>query len=143
MSSEQILQHVNKVLQTVHMPSAKVMIVNNDSNVLNRIKNLLKLRGIKLKTLQDPRQFWDTLTEFLPDVLILGLKMPYIDGTELCQVVRNDPCFCSLPIIFVTDASQVDISIQLFNKGAYDCIIQPIKETELITRVFNRMRQIT
>ena len=143
MSSEQILQHVNKVLQTVHMPEAKVMIVNNDSNVLNTIKNLLKPRGIKLKTLQDPRQFWDTLTEFLPDVLILGLKMPYIDGTELCQVVRNDPCFCSLPIIFVTDTSQVDISIQLFNKGADDCIIQPIKETELITRIFNRIRQIT
>lgn len=140
MSNEQILQHVTKVLQTVHMPFAKVMIVNNDSNVLNTIKNLLEPRGIKLKTLQDPRQFWDTLTEFLPDVLILGLKMPYIDGTELCQVVRNDPYFCSLPIIFFTDIPQVDILMQLFNKGADDCIIEPIQESELLTRIFNRFR---
>ncbi|OKH34317.1 transcriptional regulator [Calothrix sp. HK-06] len=110
MSSEQILQHVTKVLQSVHTPSAKVMIVNNDSNVLNTIKNLLKPRGIKLKTLQDPRQFWDTLTEFLPDVLILGVKMPYINGNELCQIVRNDPTFYSLPVLFITEDHK-----QIFN----------------------------
>lgn len=136
MPSEQILQHITKVLQTVHMPEAKVMIVNNDLNVLNTIQNLLKPRGIKLKILQDPRQFWDTLTEFLPDVLILGVKMPYIDSIELCQVVRNDPTFYSLPVIFITDELQSHVSMRVFEKGAdNDCIILPLKEAELITRI--------
>jgi DNA-binding response OmpR family regulator len=103
MSNEQILQHVTKVLQSVYINEVKVMIVNDDFKVLNRIQNLLEPRGMKLKLLQDPRQFWDTLTEFLPDILLLGVKMPYIDGIELCQVVRNDPHFDSLPVLFIID----------------------------------------
>jgi DNA-binding response OmpR family regulator len=140
MSSEQILHHITRVLQSVYPSQAKVMIVNNDSNIINTIKNLLKPWAIQLKYLQDPRQFWDTLTEFLPDVLILGVKMPYIDGVELCSVVRNDPDFYSLPVIFIIDETQADISTLLFEKGADDCILQPIKGTELITRIFNRFR---
>ncbi|BAZ09002.1 multi-component transcriptional regulator [Calothrix sp. NIES-4071] len=141
MSSEQILHYVTQVLQSVHLSQAKVMIVNNDSSVLNTIQNLLIPWAIKVKTLQDPRQFWDTFTEFLPDVLILGVEMPYINGTELCSVVRNDPDFYSLPVMFITDDAQADISMRVFEKGADDCIILPIKETELITRIFNRLKR--
>jgi DNA-binding response OmpR family regulator len=137
MSSETILHYITQILQRVHKSEAKVMIVNNDLNLLNTIQNLFNPWGIKLKTLQDPRKFWDTLTEFLPDVLILGVKLPDIDGIELCQVVRNDPNFYSLPIIFIIDKSQAEISTLIYKKGASDCIIQPIKEAELITRIFN------
>ncbi|BAZ09007.1 multi-component transcriptional regulator [Calothrix sp. NIES-4071] len=54
--------------------------------------------------------------------------------------MRNDPGFYSLPVIFISDDPQADISTRVFEKGAEDCIIQPIKETELITRIFNRFR---
>ncbi|RUT00869.1 transcriptional regulator [Dulcicalothrix desertica PCC 7102] len=140
MSSEKILHYITQILQSVDMSEAKVMIVNNDLNVLNIIQKLLKPWGSKIKTLQDTCQFWDTLIEFLPDVLILGVKMPDIDGIELCQIVRNDPDFYSLPIMFIVDESQADISTLLYKKGADDCIIAPIKEAELITRILNRFR---
>jgi DNA-binding response OmpR family regulator len=142
MPPSQMLQLVTQVLQGTRATESRVMVVDDDPQVLTVIRNLLEPWGLKLTTLEDPRCFWDILTEFSPDLLLLDVKMPYINGIELCQVVRNDPYWRNRPVLFLTAYAQDDTSDRIFAAGADDCISKPIVGSKLITRIFNRLERI-
>ncbi len=74
-----------------------------------------------------------------PDLLILDIEMPGFSGLELCQVVRNDPKWENLPILFLTAHQETETIIQAFAAGGDDYIRKPILEPELIARVLNRL----
>jgi DNA-binding response OmpR family regulator len=126
----------------ISVPEARVMVVDDDPQVLTFIRNLLEPWGIKLTTLEDPHHFWDTLTECSPDLLLLDLKMPHVNGIELCQVVRNDPYWSKLPVLFFTAYVKADTVDLIFAAGADDCISKPIEGAKLITRIFKRLERI-
>ncbi len=121
---------------------AVVMVVDDDPQILATLQTLLEPWGLHVITLNDPRRFWETLEASSPDLLILDIKMPHLSGVELCQVVRNDPRTCGLPILFLTahtDAASVN---QVFAVGADDFVSKPIVGPELVTRIINRLERI-
>ncbi|MFQ4144887.1 response regulator [Chlorogloeopsis sp. ULAP02] len=142
MPAKQLLELVTQALQPIGVPEARVMVVDDDPQVLSVIRNLLETWGIKLTTLEDPRRFWEILTEFSPDLLVLDVKMPHVNGIELCQVVRNDPYWSKLPVLFLTAHVAADTVDRIFAVGADDCISKPIEGEKLITRIFKRLERI-
>jgi diguanylate cyclase (GGDEF)-like protein len=141
LSAEQVLIEVNRILQHVKTTEARVMIVDDDPQILATLKTLLIPWGLKVTTLSDPTQFWEVLEAASPNLLILDIKMPQISGVELCRVVRNDPRWSELPILFLTayiDAATVN---QVFAAGADDFISKPIVGPELVTRIMNRLER--
>jgi diguanylate cyclase (GGDEF)-like protein len=141
MPPAQVLELVTQLLQRVQTTEARVMVVDDDPQILTFIQNLLAAWGIKLTTLEDPQRFWDTLTEFSPDLLILDVEMPALKGIELCQVVRNDPLWSELPVLFLTAHVEADTVDQIFAAGADDCVSKPIVGPKLVTRIFNRLER--
>jgi diguanylate cyclase (GGDEF)-like protein len=137
----QVLELVTQMLQRFRATETRVMVVDDDPQVLRIIQNLLEPWGIRLTTLEDPRRFWDTITEFCPDLLILDLKMPHLNGIELCQVIRNDPRWSELPVLFLTAHAEADTVEQIFAAGADDCVSKPIMGPKLVTRIFNRLQR--
>ena len=142
MHPSHVLDLVMQMSQRFRMSYTKVMVVDDDPQVLALIQNLLEPWEIKLATLEDPRQFWDILTEFSPDLLILDLKMPHLNGIELCQVVRNDPRWKELPVLFLTAHVEDNIVDEIFAVGADDCVSKSIVGQQLVTRIFNRLERI-
>ncbi|BAY23874.1 multi-component transcriptional regulator [Calothrix sp. NIES-2100] len=142
MPPSQILESVSQILQQTCITEARVMVVDDDSQTLTFIQQSLEPLGLTLKTLEDSRYFWDTLTEFSPDLLILDVEMPYINGIELCQVLRNDPYYKFLTVLFLVDNLNTDIVEQIFAIGADDCISKNAKNSQLITRLLNRLKRI-
>ncbi|RAM48749.1 MAG: transcriptional regulator [Hapalosiphonaceae cyanobacterium JJU2] len=142
MPVNKMLELVMQTIQPINIPEARVMVVDEDPQVLTVIRNFLEPWGIKLTTLEDPRRFWETLTECSPDLLILDLKTPHVNGIELCQVVRNDPYWSKLPVLFLTAHVKADTVDQIFAAGADDCISKPIEGAKLITRIFKRLERI-
>ena len=141
MPPAQVLELVTQLLQRAQTTEARVMVVDDDPHILTFIQNLLAPWGIKLTTLEDPQRFWDTLTEFSPDLLILDVEMPALSGIELCQVVRNDPLWSELPVLFLTAHVEADTVDQIFAVGADDCVSKPIVGPKLVTRIFNRLER--
>ncbi len=141
MPPSQILESVSQILQETRITKARVMIVDDDPQTLTVIRQTLEPLGLTLKTLEDPRYFWDTLTEFSPDLLILDVEMPHINGIELCQVVRNDPYWKFLPVMFLVNNLSADIVEQIFAIGADDCANKTIKQSQLITRILNCIKR--
>ncbi|WP_026736313.1 response regulator [Fischerella sp. PCC 9605] len=142
MSAKKILELAIQTIQPISVLEARVMVVDDEPQVLTFIRDLLEPWGIKLTTLEDPRYFWDSLTECSPDLLVLDLKMPHVNGIELCQVVRNDPYWSKLPVLFITAHLEADTVDLIFAAGADDCISKPIEGAKLITRIFKRLERI-
>lgn len=134
---------INVVLDVLRdsRTQAKVMIVDDDRIILETLQNLLEAKGIKTLILDDERRFWETLEETVPDLLVLDVEMPHINGIELCQVLRHDPRWSKLPVLFLTSHTNVELRHQMFAAGADDYISKPFIESELVTRIFNRIKR--
>jgi DNA-binding response OmpR family regulator/HPt (histidine-containing phosphotransfer) domain-containing protein len=137
----QILQAVDRVFPPARTSQIKVTIVDDDRSILDSVSALLSRQGMTVTTLAEPSQFWAILEASTPDLLILDLDMPTHDGIELCQAVRTDPQWASLPILFLT-AHTASVAIdRVFAAGADDFVTKPFIEATLVTRVLNRLQR--
>jgi len=141
MAPKQVLVVVSRVLQQVRVPQSQVLIVDDDPQILVMLQTLLEPLGLKLTTLTDSRLLWNALEKEAPDLLILDVKMPHVDGIELCQVVRNAPRWSGLPIMALTAYTDSDTVQQVFTAGADDVVGKPIVESELVTRIMTRLER--
>jgi diguanylate cyclase (GGDEF)-like protein len=137
----QIMEIVVQILQETEDCLARVLAVDGDPQSLNVLKALLEPWGMQLTTLANPLHFWEMLEKVSPELLLLDLEMPHINGYELCQLVRNAPRWSGLPIIFLSEKTQTNVLKQLFSAGADDFVSKPIVGPELITRIFNRIER--
>lgn len=139
----QVLESVRDILQRTRTASRpRILAVDDDPMLLKVVERFLQPWGIELRTLEDPRRFWETLEATVPDLLILDVQMPYISGIDLCQVVRNDNTWNELPILFLSADQDAKTIHRLYQAGADDYIAKPVTEPELVTRIFNRLERI-
>ena len=122
--------------------AAKVLIVDDDPQVLLSLKSSLQPWGFQLNTLDDPQQFWSVLEEVEPDILVLDIEMPDINGIELCQILRSDRRWQQLPVLFLTAHQDKKTEHQAFAIGADDYICKPVIGSELANRILNRLQRI-
>lgn len=71
----------------------------------------------------------------LPDLILLDVQMPEMDGFEVCRILKADENLREIPVIFITARSEMDFIVEGFNAGAVDYVIKPFHATELLTRV--------
>jgi DNA-binding response OmpR family regulator len=138
---EQLLEAIARVLKQRHSSEAKVMVVDDDPQVLAVMRALLEPWGLNLTMLDDPLQFWNILEEFSPDLLVLDLEMPLFSGIELCQAVRNAPEYWGLPVVFLTVHTDEQAVQQVLTAGADGCLSKSIVGPELVTQIFNRLER--
>ncbi len=140
-SSKRLLEVVTQTLKPGKKTEPKVMVVDDDRMTLRLVRTLLEPWGIKVHILNNSLEFWNELESVKPDLVILDVQMPNIDGIELCQLLRNDSRWAWLPIIFLTGQRDPQTIQQVFSAGADDFINKPVVAAELITRIFNRLER--
>ena len=81
----------------------------------------------------------------LPDLILLDIQMPGIDGFETCRHLKANPDTADIPIIFMTALSDADSKVQAFDLGAVDYVTKPFQEAEVLARVSThlKLRQLT
>lgn len=138
-TTKQVMQKIAQVLQPDYPTLAKLMIVDDDTQILDLLRTLLEPWGFQLILLENPEEFWHTLELSSPDLLILDVEMPQVGGIELCQVVRNDPHWQDLPILFLSAHQDIELVQTIFNIGADDYLRKPILAPELVARIFHHL----
>lgn len=141
-SPTQISDMVTHLQQQLRNNTPTVLAVDDDPHVLVTLQALLEPQGFRLTTLDDPQKFWETLTEVVPDVLVLDVDMPHVDGIALCRVIRNAPQWSALPVLFLTAHSDAATIQNVFAAGADDFVSKPIVGPELLTRITNRLERM-
>ena len=118
---------------------ASILIVDDDLVFLDALRSILEPWGIRVITLEQPEDFWEILSATQPDLLILDVEMPKINGIELCQTLRSDPEWQELPVLFLTAKQDTKTIQQIFAIGGDDYISKPVVGAELIARINNRL----
>jgi diguanylate cyclase (GGDEF)-like protein len=129
------------ILRATRGASATILAVDDNTQILTILTTVLNRRGMKVVALEDSRRFWDVLEETNPDLVILDLEMPHIDGLDLCRVMRNDRHWSQLPVLFLTGHGDPANFQKAFAAGGDDIVIKPFQGFELVTRIENRLQR--
>ncbi|MGB5634436.1 MAG: response regulator [Waterburya sp.] len=134
---------INSVAELIQSTgaAAKVLILDDDPQVLLSLEFSLQPWGFDLTTLDTPQHFWDVLEDVEPDLLVLDIEMPDINGIELCQILRSDRRWQQLPILFLSVHQDEKTQYQAFANGADDYICKPVTGSILANRILNRLRR--
>jgi DNA-binding response OmpR family regulator len=141
LTTEQIFTAAISVLPATNT-TLKVMVVDDDLDWLRTVPKLLQPWGLKITTLADPQQFWNILQSVQPDAVVLDIKMPEINGLELCQVLRSDPQWQRLPILFLSASTDSIDQQEAFKVGADDYLCKPMMGGELAQRIRHRLARL-
>jgi two-component system, OmpR family, alkaline phosphatase synthesis response regulator PhoP len=119
----------------------KILLVDDEKDIVEFLEYNLRLEGFEVLTAYDGM---DALTRLIdnPDLIILDVMMPRMDGFELCRRIRKIPAFQDTPIIFLTAKSSEADEIQGLEFGASDFIKKPISPKKLIARVQSNLRKL-
>ncbi|NJN88544.1 MAG: response regulator [Leptolyngbyaceae cyanobacterium SL_7_1] len=120
----------------------RVLVVDDDAAVLAFVQGLLEPWGVEAIGLANPQGFETMMTTHLPDLVILDVEMPTINGIQLCQLIRSHEQWTELPILVLSAHTDMETRRQVFTAGADDYVQKPIVEPELLTRVINRLEQV-
>jgi len=112
-----------------------VLVVDDNSNNLKVVRGALMPAGYRLTFANSGMAALDLARSARPDLVLLDLMMPVMDGLEVCQIMRKDQELAHIPIIFLTASQEVHHLIQAFQSGAVDYIIKPFNPAELLARV--------
>ena len=114
------------------MTQTCILVVDDDPVILKFVSANLKARGFDVITAEDGESALQIMEERLPDLVILDIMMPGMDGFEVCNRIRE---WSSAPIIMLTAKSEVNDKVNSLNIGADDYITKPFGIEELLARV--------
>lgn len=112
-----------------------ILIVDDEPDILELIEYNLKKEGYQVYTATNGQQAVTEAKKVIPDLIILDIMMPKMDGIEACRIMRAMPEFKNTFMVFLTARSEEYSEIAGFNVGADDYIAKPIKPRALISRI--------
>ena len=116
----------------------KALLIDDDQKLGDLLKNYLKSYDIDLSAINDPRNAIDTINHLDPDLLILDVMMPHINGFELCKMIREES---DTPIIILSARGESDDKVKGIDLGADDYLSKPFEARELVARIHSLLRR--
>jgi two-component system alkaline phosphatase synthesis response regulator PhoP len=123
---------------------AKILVVDDEPDILEIISYNLRKEGYEVKTAENGLEAVASAKEFLPDMILLDVMMPKMDGMEACKQIRAVPSLKHSFILFLTAREEEFVEVLSFQAGADDFLTKPIKPRALISRieaVFRRSKE--
>lgn len=113
----------------------QILIVDDDEDILDLLSYNLTKEGYKVYSAKDGIEAIDVAKAKLPELIILDIMMPKMDGVEACRIIRQEKELAKTHIIFLTARMEEYSEVAAFDAGADDFISKPIKPRALISRV--------
>ncbi len=112
-----------------------ILIVDDSPDVLNLLFDYLKRAGFKILVAKDGESAIERISHTKPDIILLDIMMPNIDGFETCRLLKENEETKDIPVIFLTALSDTVDRVKGFELGAVDYITKPIRYAELLARI--------
>jgi diguanylate cyclase (GGDEF)-like protein len=121
--------------------TSRILLVDDDSDHILFVRSILEPTGIEVHGCDDPARFEAALAQVRPDLVLLDLRLPGMNGFDLARFLRQDPRFAALPIVFLTADSTPDVHIQTMRAGADDYLTKPVNPALLTAAVTSRIER--
>ena len=120
---------------------SKILVVDDDESILELVKINLELMGQDVLTALDGIKGFALVKQELPDLIILDVMMPEVDGFTVAQRIRQNPATKETPILMLTALGMIQDKVQGFNSGVDDYLVKPFELEELKVRVKALLRR--
>ncbi len=118
--------------------TGRVLVVEDDVEIADVLRRSLRQEGHDVRTAGDGVEALDVAREFLPDLVILDLGLPKLDGVEVCKALREDG---DVSILMLTARSETSDRVVGLDSGADDYIVKPFERQELLARMRALLRR--
>ena len=118
--------------------SARVLVVEDDQPIAEVLQRSLRMEGYEVRTCADGRQALEEERTFVPDLVILDLGLPGLDGLEVARELRQRD---DTPILVLTARDAVDSRVEGLDSGADDYLVKPFERRELLARLRALLRR--
>jgi DNA-binding response OmpR family regulator len=118
--------------------SGRVLVVEDDEAITDVVRRALRQAGHEVRTAADGVEALDAADEFVPDLVVLDLGLPRLDGVEVSRRLRSES---DAPILILTARTEVDDRVAGLDSGADDYLVKPFEVRELLARVRALMRR--
>ena len=112
----------------------KVLVVEDEPDILEMVRYNLDQAGLDVETAEDAECALQSVQEILPDLIILDLMLPGIDGLDMCRQLKQDPRTRHIPILMLTARKEEVDRIVGLELGADDYVVKPFSPRELVLR---------
>lgn len=113
----------------------KIMVVDDEPTNLLLIEETLLSGDYDVSSYELPLKAKDEIDTVNPDIIVLDIAMPQMDGYELCEWIKNESEYADVPVIFVTAKDTVEERVKGYEVGCHDYIVKPFKPTELLSKI--------
>ena len=115
-----------------------ILVVDDEPQITRVLKTTLSSQGYGIRTASDGEEALQAMSEWPPDLIVTDLRMPNMDGLELCREVRKTS---QVPIIVLSVKGEDSIKVQALDAGADDYVTKPFSMTELSARIRAALRR--
>jgi two-component system, sensor histidine kinase and response regulator len=118
----------------------KILLIDDRQADLDFLSEILIDKGYVVEKIDSGEKIIATTLNFLPDLILLDIRMPNIDGFEACKYLKSNQNTQDIPIIFLSAASEAEDKITAFKIGGCDYITKPFQPEEVLVRVANQLQ---
>jgi DNA-binding response OmpR family regulator len=119
----------------------RVLVVEDDPDIADLVRRYLQKNGFEVEVRNDGREALEEIARRTPDLLVLDLMLPQVNGLDVCRRLRADPKTAAVPIIMVTARAEESERIAGLDLGADDYVAKPFSPGELVARVRALLRR--
>jgi DNA-binding response OmpR family regulator len=116
----------------------RVLVIEDDAEITDALRRSLRHEGYQVRTAGDGVTALDAAAEFIPDLVVLDLGLPRLDGIEVCRQLRADG---DVPILILTARTETDDRVTGLDSGADDYLIKPFERQEFLARIRALLRR--
>src|SRR6201985_3282371 len=116
----------------------RVLVVEDDADIADVLRRSLRNEGYEVRTSADGVEALDVAAGFFPDLVVLDLGLPRLDGVEVCRRLREDG---DVPILMLTARAETEDRVKGLDSGADDYLIKPFERKELRARIRALLRR--
>ena len=121
-------------------PAARILVADDNPANLKLLEDLLGFHGYEVEAVSDGDAALASVRRRVPDLMLLDVLMPGMDGYEVCRAVRADPALAMLPVVMVTALEAREERVRGLEVGADDFLSKPLNPPELLARVRSLLR---
>jgi len=126
------------VLSEIDQIGGRVLIVEDDVDIADVLRRSLRNEGYEVRTSADGVEALDVAAGFSPDLVVLDLGLPGMDGVEVCRRLRSDG---DVPILMLTARAETEDRVTGLDSGADDYLVKPFERKELLARIRALLRR--
>ena len=118
-----------------------ILIVDDDISNIEGVRDVLRISGYEVIVANSASEGMEILNTIKPDVILLDIMMPQIDGLMFCKTLKSNPVYSDIPIIIITGDNSIDNIDKAHLAGASDFVKKPFSPLELETRIKIQIQQ--